>query len=120
MSDFIVDNKTFYKIQYNFLVFFSFILKITVFLYITGFLNIKPPYLLQINFVLKITVALFLMYRFNSFRIYQIRLTELDRKIANSAGLYILVVSFADIINQYTEELRSFFLKYNHINPSIL
>jgi hypothetical protein len=117
MSDFIVDNKTFYTIQYKILTLFSTIFKIVVFLYITGFLNYKPPYLLQINFVLKIIVALFLIYRFNSYRKYQIRFTELDRKIAHSAGLYILVVSFANIINQYTEELRSFVIKYN---PTIL
>jgi hypothetical protein len=112
MSDFIVDNKTFYTIQYNFIVVSSLIFKIGFFLYITGFLIYKPPYLLEINFFLKMIVALFLMYRFNSLRKHQIRFTELDRKIASSAGLYILVVSFADIINQYTEELRSFFVKY--------
>lgn len=111
MSDFIVDNKTLYNFQYYFLRIFSFILKITFILYITGFLNIKPPFLIQFNFILKITIALFLIYRFNSYRKNKIKFTELDRKIGHSAGLYILIVSFADILNRYTELTRDFVIR---------
>jgi len=107
MPDVLVDNKKLYDFQYNFLRVFSFILKIAFLLYVTGFLAIKPPFLAQINFVLKVILAFFLIYRFNSHRTYKIKFTELDRKIAHSAGLYILLVSFAEILNRYTELLRS-------------
>ena len=107
MTDFLVDNRNVYNFQYNLLRVFSFILKIAFFLYVTGFLSIKPPFLAQINFGLKLLIAIFLIYRFNSHRTYKIRFTELDRKIGHSAGLYILIVSFAEILNQYTELLRN-------------
>jgi hypothetical protein len=113
MKDILVDNKPLYNLQYKTVTILSYIFKFGFFLYITGLLTYKPPFLLQINFCLKILVALFLIYRFNSHRNHQIRFTELDRKVASSAGLYILVVSFADIIDQYTEEIRSFIIKYN-------
>jgi hypothetical protein len=107
MPDFLVDNKKLYDFQYNFLKIFSFILKIAFLLYVTGFLTIKPPFLAQINFVIKVMIALFLIYRLNSHRTHKIKFTELDRKIGHSAGLYILLVSFAEILNRYTELLRS-------------
>lgn len=106
MRDVLVDNKLLYNFQYNFLRVFSFILKTAFILYITGFLIIKPPFLAQINFVLKIIIAIFLIYRFNSHRTHKIKFTELDRKIGHSAGLYILIVSFSEVLNYYTELLR--------------
>jgi hypothetical protein len=111
MRDFLVDNKLLYNFQYNFLRVFSFILKIAFFLYITGFLSIRPPFLAQINFVIKIIIAVFLIYRLNSHRSHKIIFTELDRKIGHSAGLYILIVSFAEILNHYTELLRNNIIK---------
>jgi hypothetical protein len=52
-------------------------------------------------------MALFLIYRFNSYRKEKIKFTELDRKICYSAGLYILLVSFFDIIQSYVDKLRN-------------
>ena len=106
MTDFLVDNKNIYNIQYYFLTYFSYIVKVTLFLYIIGAVNSKSALLINVNFSVKLFIALFLIYRFNSKRTKKITFTELDRKIAFSAGLYILVVSFADYIVTITEVTR--------------
>lgn len=120
MSDFLIDNKTVYDFQFNFIKYFSYLVKIIAVLYITGFLQIKPPFIIELNYFIKIILALFLMYRFNKYRENKIKFTELDRKICYSAGLYILLISFADFINEYIEAIRSYLIRYNFIvNNSI-
>jgi hypothetical protein len=107
MGDILIDNKDFYNFELNFLKFFSFITKFTVLLFIIGFLQNKPTILAQFNFVIKIILALFLIYRFNSYRKHKINFTELDRKVCYSAGIYIILISFFDLINHYTEYIRN-------------
>ena len=107
MGDILIDNKDFYNFELNFLKFFSFITKFTVVLFIIGFLQNKPTILAQFNFVIKIILALFLIYRFNSYRKQKINFTELDRKVCYSAGVYIILISFFDLINHYTEYIRN-------------
>lgn len=94
------DKITLYQVQlflYNYIGWF---VKISFILYMTGILTTKPPYVDEINFILKLFVSMFLIYRFSRFRTYRITLTELDRKVASSAGLYIFVLSFADILRK--------------------
>jgi hypothetical protein len=107
MSDILIDNKKFYDFELKFLTFFSFITKLTVVLFIIGFFQQKPTFIVQFNFVIKIILALFLMYRFNKYRKDKITFTELDRKVCYSAGLYIILISFFDLINHYTEYIRN-------------
>ena len=107
MSDILIDNKKFYNFELNFLTFFSFITKFTVVLFIVGFFQNKPMWLVQFNFVIKVILALFLIYRFNSYRKHKIEFTELDRKVCYSAGIYIILISFFDLINHYTEYIRN-------------
>jgi hypothetical protein len=107
MGDILIDNKDFYNFELNFLKFFSFITKFTVVLFIIGFLQNKSTILAQFNFVVKIILALFLIYRFNSYRKQKIKFTELDRKVCYSAGIYIILISFFDLINHYTEYIRN-------------
>jgi hypothetical protein len=107
MSDILIDNKNLYNFEVNFLKYFSFITKFTVILFIVGFFQSKPTYIIQINFVVKIILALFLIYRFNSYRKHKIEFTELDRKVCYSAGIYIILISFVDLINNYTDYIRS-------------
>jgi len=106
MSDILIDNKHIYAIEYNFLTIFSWLTKITVFLFIIGFFNQKPEFFVKFNFVVKVFLALFLMYRFNSYRKNKVQFTDLDRKICYSSGIYILIISFFDLYNQYIEKLR--------------
>lgn len=107
MSDILIDNKNFYNFELKFLTFFSFITKLTVILFIIGFFQQKPTFIIQFNFIVKIILAIFLMYRFNNYRKDKITFTELDRKVCYSAGLYIILISFFDLINHYTDYIRN-------------
>lgn len=112
MSDILIDNKDFYNFEVKFLQYFSFITKLTVVLFIIGFFQSKPTFIIQFNFVVKVILALFLIYRFNSYRKHKIEFTELDRKVCYSAGIYIILISFFDLINHYTNSIRN-----NYILP---
>jgi hypothetical protein len=106
MKDLLVDNKTIYNLEYNFIKYFSYITKAITFLFIIGFFNEKPASFIQINFVIKVFISLFLMYRFNKYR-EKVAFTELDRKVVYSAGVYILIISFIDIFDYYVKLIRS-------------
>jgi hypothetical protein len=129
MSDPLVDNKHMYLLEFYFIHIFSWITKIIFILFFIGFFSNKPATFLEANFVVKVLIGAFLVYRFNSYRNKSITFTELDRKAAYSAGLYIIFLSFADLIDGYTNEIRSFVLPYtkpmiryidNLINPTKL
>lgn len=67
---------------------------ITVVLYIAivfGLWSSAPEYLGDFQYYVKIYVALFLIYRFNPFR--HVKFTSLDRRIAFSAGVFLLGTS---------------------------
>lgn len=98
MTDYIIDNKFLYNIQYRFITYFNYILRIVLVLYIVGALNSNISFLLKINLYVKMFIALFLIYRFNRWRHIKVTFTDLDREIAFSAGLYIFVLSFTDYI----------------------
>jgi hypothetical protein len=110
MKDILIDNKEFYNFELNFLIFFSFITKATFVLFIIGFFQKKNDYMVEFNFIVKILLALFLIYRFNNYRKYKIEFTELDRKVCYSAGIYIILISFFDLINKYIDTIRSNFI----------
>jgi len=107
MGDILIDNKDFYNFEVKFLQYFSFITKFTVVLFIIGFFQSKPMLIIQFNFIVKVILAAFLIYRFNNYRKHKIEFTELDRKVCYSAGIYIILISFFDLINHYTEYIRS-------------
>jgi hypothetical protein len=110
MSDILIDNKDFYNFEVKFLTFFSFITKLSVVLFIVGFFQSKPTYIVQFNFVVKVILALFLIYRFNNYRKNKIVFTELDRRVCYSAGIYIILISFFDLINYYIDAIRNNFV----------
>jgi hypothetical protein len=107
-KDPLVDNKNLYNVELNFIKIFGWITKIVFILYIIGFFKSKPIRIIEINFIVKIAIALFLIYRFNSYRHKKVIFTELDRKVVYSAGMYILLISFADILDVYVSEIRDF------------
>jgi hypothetical protein len=106
MSDILIDNKNLYNFEVKFLEYFSLITKLTVILFIIGFFQSKLTFIIQFNFVVKVILALFLIYRFNNYRKKKIEFTELDRKVCYSAGIYIIIISFVDLINHYTNYIR--------------
>ena len=110
MSDILIDNKNFYNFELKFLNFMTFITKVTFIFFIVGIFQKKLDYVVQLNFVVKVILALFLMYRFNSYRKHKIEFTELDRKICYSAGIYIITISFLDLINKYVDTIRNKFI----------
>jgi hypothetical protein len=61
-----------------------------------GFSKYAPQYLSDMDYYVKIYICLFLIIRFNPFR--TIKFTNLDRKIAFSAGLFILTTT---VLAQY-------------------
>ena len=107
MPDVLVDNKTIYNFEVAFIKFFSIITKISIFLFMVGFFQEKPLSILKINYAIKIAIAIFLIYRFNPYRKDKAVFTDLDRKVTYSAGVYILTLSFIDILNQYVEMFRA-------------
>ena len=108
MPDLLVDNKTIYSLEYNFITAFSYITKISLVLFMVGIFQAKPIYLIEINFFIKVLISLFLIYRFNNYRTQKIVFTELDRKVVYSAGTYILLISFIDISEYYLQMVRSY------------
>jgi hypothetical protein len=111
MKDILVDNKFIYNLELKFIKIFSIITQIIVFLFIIGFFQEKPTEFLVINSFVKILISFFLIYRFNNYR-KNIKFTELDRKVIYSAALYIIIISFADILNKYIEIIRTYIYKF--------
>ena len=111
MADFLVDNKHLYNFQYKFLTYFSYLVKISLVLYIIVAFSTKSAFLLQINFLVKLFLGIYLVYRFSSRRIHKVQFIDLYRKIAYSAGLYIIVISFSDFLASITEKTRTHVMK---------
>ena len=95
---------------------FDIITFIMICIFIFGFIFNIPYVFIQINFIIKVSIAIYLMYKFNDFR-KKIEFTTLDKKICFSAGFYIFVFSFADVINSYFKYLRGvLFNTYTQMN----
>jgi hypothetical protein len=75
-------------------------------IFIFGFVYNVPSIFIQFNFIIKVLIAIYLIYKFNDFRTDTVKFTILDKKICYSAGIYLFLFSFADVINSYFIELR--------------
>jgi len=106
MADRLVDNPLFYDNANYFIEYFGWLTQIVLLSFIIGVFTDKPNGFLAVNFFIKVLFALYLIYRFNSYRKHKIQFTDLDRKICFSAGIYIFVFSFIDVIQTYIEQLR--------------
>lgn len=62
-----------------------------------GFSQSAPKFLEDLDYYIRIYICLFLMWRFNPFRTHY-EFTDLDRKIAFSAGLFMLTTT---ALNKY-------------------
>jgi hypothetical protein len=95
---------------------FTVITYLTWFLYFVILLGLSanaPQYLDNLQYYIKIYISLFLILRFNPFT--YTRFTELDARIAFSAGLFLLTTTAIDtILLTYLEDLRGYidFLKF--------
>lgn len=67
-----------------------------------GLSESAPKYLANLDYYVRIYICLFLMWRFNPFRTHY-EFTDLDRKIAFSAGAFILTTT---ALNQYLVDFK--------------
>jgi hypothetical protein len=67
-----------------------------------GLSKYNPAFLDDINNYIRIYICLFLLWRFNPFR-QVTKFTNLDRKIAFSAGLFILTTT---VLNNYLNSFK--------------
>ncbi len=85
--------------------FFDFFILISYFLIIIsafGLSRSAPKYLDVLDYYVRIYICLFLIWRFNPLRTYY-EFTELDRKIAFSAGVFILTTT---ALNEYLNYIK--------------
>lgn len=85
---------------------FNLIIYVSYFLIIISALGISesaPKYLNNLDYYVRVYICLFLIWRFNPFRTHY-EFTDLDRKIAFSAGVFILTTT---ALNQYLEDFKS-------------
>ena len=94
---------------------FDIITILIFFIFIFGLFKNEPSYFIQINFFIKAFIAIYLIYRFNDFRKVT-SITLFDQKICSSAGIYLLIVSFADVINAYFNYIRNIVVSFLKIN----
>ena len=98
------------KIQEKIFIFVIYSSYILYFLALLGISTQIPKYLMYLEYFIKIYVSLFLIIRFNPFS--DSIFTNLDRRIAFSAGLFIFTTS---IINQflinYINNFKNYFKK---------
>ena len=62
-----------------------------IILFILGIIKAAPAFFFTFYFVTKILLAMYLIYRFNSYLQGSNTLTDLDRKITFSSGIYIAI-----------------------------
>lgn len=72
-----------------------------------GLSESAPKYLANLDYYLRIYICLFLIWRFNPLRTHY-EFTDLDRKIAFSAGAFILTTT---ALNQYLDSIKEYIKK---------
>lgn len=88
---------------FDWMMYFSYFLLIVSSL---GISAIAPTYSSYLDYYIRVYICLFLILRFNPLR-QQYKFTNLDRKIAFSAGMFILTTTF---LNEYLEGVKHIFL----------
>jgi len=94
--------------------FFTLFIYISYILIIFSFFDLSnkaSQYLINLDYYVRIYVCLFLIWRFNPLREID-SFTNLDRKIAFSAGLFILTTTF---LNKYILLVKNLLLHSNNL-----
>jgi hypothetical protein len=93
---------------------FTWVIVITYLLYFSiafGLSANAPDYLETLQYWVKIYISLFLIIRFNFFR--KVKFTELDRRVAFAAGLFLLTTTFVNqIITNYLKEIQTYIANF--------
>ena len=99
-------SKKIYDVQNRAFDIFIFISWVLYFAVLFGVSINAPSYLDNVDYYAKIYVSLFLLYRFNAFR--KVTFTDLDRKIAFSAGVFLFTTtSLNQVLTQYLDPIKS-------------
>ena len=97
--------KILYDIQNNIFNIIIFVSYISYAFIALGLFSTSPKYLETLDYYVKIYISLFLLWRFNPFT--KIKFTDLDRKIAFSAGLFIFTTTAVNkILVSYFKEIK--------------
>jgi hypothetical protein len=95
--------KSLHKFQENLFNLFIIISWTLIIISAVGLSQSTPKFLKDLDYYIRIYICLFLIWRFNPFRSHY-EFTDLDRKIAFSAGLFILTTT---VLNQYMVDIIS-------------
>ena len=90
---------------------FNISIYVTYFLIIISSLGLSlsaPKYLQSLDYYVRIYICLFLIWRFNPLR-SNYEFTDLDRKIAFSAGVFILTTT---ALNEYLVEFKKYIKQF--------
>lgn len=87
-----ITSKFLYKIQDKLFNIFIFISWTLIIISALGFSQSTPKFLSNLDYYVSIYICLFLMWRFHPFK-SKYEFTELDRKIAFTAGLFIFTTT---------------------------
>jgi len=90
---------------YTYALYFSYFL---MFASSLGLSIYAPTYLHDLNSLLSVYVSLVLLWRFNPFR-QKVKFTNLDRKIAFSAGVFMITTTF---LNKYIELIKQYVVEH--------
>ena len=100
-------SKSIYSFQnliFNIIIIFSYTCGALI---VLGVYPNAATYLANVDYYVRIYVSLFLLLRFNPFR--HITFTDLDRKVAFTAGIFIFTTTIVNqILLSYATELRSY------------
>ncbi len=91
-----------HEYQSYFFDFFVYLSYTLIFISAIGISQIDPKYLDSLDYYIRIYICLFLIWRFNPLR-SEYEFTDLDRKIAFSAGAFILTTT---ALNQYLIQFK--------------
>jgi hypothetical protein len=95
------------KYQIYFLKTISYLAYLVYFLILFGIINTKPIYLDTLQTGVQLYISIFLIIQFNPW-IKRIHYDELDRKVAFSAGKFLLLTTFiGSIAKKYLESITA-------------
>lgn len=107
-------NKNIHNFQdkaYDIIVYITWVLYLVIAL---GISANAPQYLNELQYYVKLYVSLFLIFRFNPFR--KVHFTELDAKIAFSAGVFLLTTTaISNILETYLTKINKMHKNYSII-----
>jgi hypothetical protein len=99
--------KAVFKFQNKFFDLFIIISWILLIVSALGVSQAAPKFLKDLDYYVRIYICLFLIWRFHPFRSHY-EFTDLDRKIAFSAGMFILTTT---VLNEYLMDIINTFKK---------